>query len=499
LSYRPATFQFPVAKEFFNPEPTSKAFRPALPIELSTRAKTFLIRIVCCRKVVGQALRLPIALQKSSHHSRFQCFIVHMNRLLILHVLCALIAAMAHAATNFDVAAKATNELAVDLHRQLATGDENLCLSPYSIESALAMTYAGADGETRTEMARVLHFPTNDGGVFASFFTLQRSLHEMSAKTTELVKQSKKFGGPSEPITLHIANRLFAQKRYQFREAFLSLVKQNFGGAFEPVDFIADPATATQGINKWVADRTHERIRDLIPPKALDKTTRLVLANALYLKAPWASEFSQNATQPEPFFVHGGAPVDVPMMRKRDEHFGYTRSEGFTVVSLPYAGNDLQFLVLLSDEVNGLRALESKLSADMLASCAKLQKRDVDLHLPKFKLEPPTMTLADKFEALGMKTAFDKPQGSANFDKMAPRKPNDYLYISEIFHKTFIAVDEKGTEAAAATAVAMMAGTALRSPPPPPIEVKVDRPFVYAIQHVPSGVCLFLGRVTDPR
>jgi serine protease inhibitor len=121
------------------------------------------------------------------------------------------------------------------------------------------------------------------------------------------------------------------------------------------------------------------------------------------------------------------------------------------------------------------------------------------LYLPKFKLEPPTITLAKQFEALGMKTAFDQPKGSANFDRMAPRKPDDYLYISQIFHKTFIAVDEKGTEAAAATAVAMLAGTALRSPPPPPIEVKVDRPFVYAIQNVPSGVCLFLGRVTDPR
>ena len=418
---------------------------------------------------------------------------------MILLVVGALTAAIAQGATNFDLAAKATNELAVDLNRQLATGDGNLCLSPYSIQSALAMTYAGADGETRTEMARVLHFPTNDGGVPASFFALQRSLQEMSAKTAELVKQSKKIGGPSEPITLHIANRLFAQNGYKFREAFLSLVKQNFGGAFEPVDFIADPAAATQRINKWVADQTRDRIRDLIPGGALDKTTRLVLANALYLKAPWASEFSQNATQPEPFFVHGGAPVDVPMMRKTDKHFGYARHEGFTVVSLPYAGDDLQFVVLLPDEIDGLRKLESKLTADVLAGCAKLEKRDVDLHLPKFKLEPPTITLAEKFEALGMKTAFDKPQGSANFDKIAPRTPKDYLYISQIFHKTFIAVDEKGTEAAAATAVAMMAGTAFRSPPPPPIEVKIDRPFIYAIQHVPSGVCLFLGRVTDPR
>jgi serpin B len=419
-----------------------------------------------------------------------------MKRLLISYAFGALLLTMAHGATSFALAAKATNELGVDLHRQLATADGNLCISPYSIDSALAMTFAGADGETRSEMARVLHFP-NGGDVPASFSALQQSLEQMSAKTAEVVRESKKFGGPSEPITLNIANRLFAQKGYHFREAFLSLVKQNFGGAFEPLDFVANPAAATQRINKWVSDQTRDRIRDLIPSGALDNTTRLVLANALYLKAPWANEFSQNATQTEPFFVRG-SPVNVPMMRKTAK-FGYARREGFTVVSLPYAGNDLQFVVLLPDDINGLGAFQSKLSADVLAGCAKLEKRDVDLHLPKFKLEPPTITLAKQFEALGMKTAFNQPKGSANFDKIAPRTPDDYLYISQIFHKTFIAVDEKGTEAAAATAVAMLAGSALRSPPPPPIEVKVDRPFVYAIQHVPSGVCLFLGRVTDPR
>jgi serpin B len=187
------------------------------------------------------------------------------------------------------------------------------------------------------------------------------------------------------------------------------------------------------------------------------------------------------------------------MMRKTDKNLGYARHEGFTVVTLPYAGNELQFVVVLPDDIKGLRGIESKLSADVVASCAKVEKRDIDLYLPKFKLEPPTITLAKQFEALGMKTAFDQPKRSANFDKIAPRTPDDYLYISQIFHKTFIAVDEKGTEAAAATAAAMLAGSALHSPPPPPIEVKVDRPFVYAIQHVPSGVCLFLGRVSDPR
>jgi serpin B len=422
---------------------------------------------------------------------------LRMKIFLMVHVFGAFVISLLQGATTADLAANATNDLAVDLHRQLATGEDNLCISPYSIDSALAMTFAGADGETRDQMARVLHFP-NSVEVAGSFSALQHSLEQMSVKTAELVKQSKKFGGPSEPIALNIANRLFAQKSYHFLEAFLSLMKQNFAGGFEPIDFVADPAAATQRINGWVAEQTRNRIRDLIPGGALDKTTRLVLANALYLKAPWASEFSRNATQSEPFFVHS-APVNVPMMRKTSKSFGYARHEGFTVVTVPYAGNDLQFVVLLPDDINGLRALESKLSADVLAGCAKLGKRDVDLHLPKFKLEPPTITLARQFEALGMKTAFDQPKGSANFDRMAPRTPDDYLYISQIFHKTFIAVDEKGTEAAAATAVAMMASSAFMSPPPPPIEVKVDRPFVYAIQHVPSGVCLFLGRVTDPR
>ena len=411
----------------------------------------------------------------------------------------ALIAAMADGTTNFESAAKATNELALELQRQLATGAENLCVSPYSIESALAMTFAGADGETQTEMAHVLHFPSDASAVPASFASLQHSLEEMTAKTAELVKESKRFGGPSEPITLAIANRLFAQKGYDFRESFLTLVKQNYGAAFEPLDFVTDASRATQHINHWVADQTRDRIRDLIPANALNKMTRLVLANALYLKAPWADSFSEKATQREPFHVRGGAPVDVPTMNK-EAPFGFAKREGFIAVSLPYVGNDLQFLVLLPDDVNGLRSLESTLTASMLAECAKLETREeIDLHLPKFKFEPPTIALAEKLQALGMKSAFDVPRGSANFDGIAPRKPNDYLYISNVFHKTFIAVDEKGTEAAAATAVVMMRATAMAGPKPKPIEVKVDRPFVYAIQHVPSGVCLFLGRVTDPR
>jgi serpin B len=413
-------------------------------------------------------------------------------------IICALSIRLANAA-DFDLAAKATNDLGIDLHRKLATGDDNLCLSPYSIQSALGMTFAGADGDTRTEMARVLHFPSDGDAIHASFAALYGSLEEMAKKTATVAEHSKKIGGPSEPITLAIANRLFAQNGYDFRNAFRDLVKKFYGAPFEPLDFKKNPERERQYINKWVADQTRDRIRDLIPVNGVDATTRLVLANAIYLKAPWANEFSDAFTKAKPFHVHGGATVDVPTMNNV-KRFGYAKQNGFAAVALPYSGNELQFLVLLPDDVKGLRELESKLTTEMLTQCAKLEtKRDVDLSLPKFKFEPPTIPLSDKLKALGMKTAFDEPKGSANFERIAPRKPSDYLAISEVFHKTFIAVDEKGTEAAAATAVAMMAMARMQSPPPPPIEVKVDRPFLYAIQHVPSGACLFIGRVTDPR
>jgi len=388
---------------------------------------------------------------------------------------------------DFDSAASATNQLAVDLHRRLATADTNLCLSPYSIQSALAMTFAGAEGATRKEMERVLHFTGGDQKTHASFAALHRALQELGKNT----------GGAREPITIAIANRLFAQTGYDFRASFRELAQKFYGAPFEQLDFEKNPERERHRINKWVAAETRERIRDLIPPDGVNEATRLILANAIYLKAPWAEPFSDAATKVAPFHVRGGAVVDVPTMRKV-ESFGYRQADDFIAVTLPYEGNELQFVVLLPDQPNDLRRLESKLTAETLAQCAKLERRDVDLSLPKFRLEPPTIALAEALKTLGMKSAFDQPRGSANFDRIAPRKPNDYLYLSNVFHKTFIAVDEKGTEAAAATAAVVMRATAMRQTTPP-IEVKVDRPFLYAIQHVPSGACLFLGRVTDPR
>lgn len=417
-----------------------------------------------------------------------------LGRFIVLSILCATVSMAADSGTG----ATAINQIGVDLYRKLATGDENLCLSPYSIENALAMTFAGAEGKTREEMARVLHFPATDGTLHVSFGALQRQLREMSDKSAKEVADSGALGGPKEPISLLIANRLFAQKGYDFRESFFALLKESYGAPLELVDFAKNAPGATQQINAWVLEQTRQRIRDLIPRDALKANTRLVLANAIYLKAPWAKAFSADATKPEPFHVRGGETVNVPTMRGHGRYCGYAKRDGFTAVTIPYVGSDLQFVVLLPDDVKGFQAFEKKVTSAMLAECAKLQDRELDLHLPKFKFEPPTLNLGATLQALGMKTAFDLPPGSANFDRMAPRKPNDYLCISEVFHKTFIAVDEKGTEAAAATAVAMASTTSMRNPTTP-LEVKIDRPFLYAIQHVPSGTCLFIGRVTDPR
>lgn len=395
------------------------------------------------------------------------------------------------------VAAGAVNALGLDLYHAQVQGDANLLLSPYSIQTALAMTYAGADGDTRAEMQRVLHFPTDDNALHESFSALAQELAKTAKKTVELVKDSKKYGGPNTPIEFNLANRLFAQRGYDFRPAFLDLVKEHHGAGLEQMDFKTDPEGSRKTINQWVEKQTNDKIRDLIPAGAVKADTRLALVNALYLRAPWADEFSAAATTKEKFLVHGTEAAEVPMMQSGKD-CGYAKRHGFQIVTRPYAGGELQFVIVLPDAPTGLASVEKQLTPKFIEECAHLPSQKVILHLPKFRLEPPTIQLGENLKNLGMKTAFDEPKGSANFDRMAPRKPNDYLYISAVLHKTFLALDEKGTEAAAATAVVMMAGSALIKQPPP-VEVRVDHPFVFMIQHVPSGACVFIGRVTDPR
>jgi len=446
-----------------------------------------------------------------------------MKRALLCFVLLFPLFAGAAPVDTGDVVS-AINALGLDLYR-IQPGDGNLLLSPYSIQDALAMTYAGAAGDTRAEMQRVLHYPADDTALHGGFAELAKELAQIQQDSAHIVAEFKPAAPanpttpvdpnqpvpeteegppgrhPSTPVELHVANRLFVQNGYPLRAPFLALVKDDYGAEPEPLDFAHASEQARLTINGWVEDQTKKKISDLIPPATDLSDTRLALANAIYLHAGWDEPFDKDWTKPAEFFVHGTESVTVPTMSNEEHDYGYLHRDGFTAVSLRYVGAGIQFLILLPDAHDGLPALEHKLTPELLAECAALPPSFVDLYLPKFKLEPPSMALGGQLQQLGLKTAFDNPKRSANFDRMAPRKPDDYLAISDVFHKAFLSLDEDGTEAAAATVVVMMeAAMAMQDENrPQPVEVHVDHPFIFAIQHVPSGECLFLGRVTDPR
>lgn len=394
------------------------------------------------------------------------------------------------------IAADAINALGIDLLRKSGPAEANALLSPYSIQSALAMTFAGAEGDTRSEMARTLHYPGDDAGLHRSFAALRRALEGAERAAALRAGHVIRWGNTNDPLTVTVANRLFGQSGYAFREPFLALVKRDYAAPLETLDFKKDPLKATKQINEWVEDQTRRRIRNLIPPGELDALTRLVLVNAIYLKAPWANEFSEAATKPQPFYVGGRAAVSVPTMMRRGR-LCYSKQDGFSAIAVPYLGGQIHFLILLPDKVNGIKELESKVTANLLPEYANVATEEIVLYLPKFRLEPTVLRLSAALKDLGMRRAFDHPPGSANFDGIALRQAHEYLCIAEAFHKTFLNLDEKGTEAAAATAVVMVGRGMIKTSKP--IEVRVDRPFLFAIQHQASGACLFLGRVTDPR
>lgn len=395
-----------------------------------------------------------------------------------------------------NASTNAINTLGLELLALTGKPHENALLSPYSIQCALAMAYAGADGVTKAEMAKALHYDSDEAELHGAFATLQESLEDMTKESARVAGRMQQYAR-YDPITTAVANRLFGQQGYDFRDDFLSLVKENYRAPFQALDFFRDPVGATRTINHWVKEETQERIQDLLPEGALNQLTALVLVNAIYLKAPWNHPFEVESTMRRPFHLTTGKNVKVPTMVTQ-ERFGYAKRPGMTVLAMPYANEDLQCAIFLPDTNTGLLDLERRLNSEVLAESRRLQKHEVTLYLPKFKIEPPLFRLGVMLRRLGMKTAFDEPRGSANFERIAPRRVDQYLCISDIFHKTFFHLDENGTEAAAATALSMMLGCA-QLEEPKPIEVHVDHPFVFAIQHVPSGASLFIGRLADPR
>jgi serpin B len=381
-------------------------------------------------------------------------------------------------------AARSVNAFGADLYRRLAAGSEaNLVVSPASILMALAMTRAGAVGTTADEMDRVLHV----GEAGADPTAIHPALNALAA---QLESRSGTFpvGADRFDVQLAIANSLWGQQGLTWAPAFLDLLAAEYGAGMFLVDYLADPEGAREAINEWVADATEGRIPELLDPGTVTPEFRLSLVNAVYLKAPWQEPFVEDATTPGEFTRADGSMVEVPFMRASRD-LSYARGAGWQAVELPYVGGSLA-MVLLVPDAGALTDVEAALAEGVLdAVTSSYTTRQVQLALPRFDLETK-FDLSRVLGELGMTTAFDPT--AADFSGMTA---DERLFIGVVVHQANITVDERGTEAAAATAVGMAATAA---PVEPPVELTIDRPFVYAVRDVPTGAVLFLGRVGDP-
>jgi serpin B len=370
--------------------------------------------------------------------------------------------------------AEGNNAFAVDLYGQLRKQDGNLFFSPESISTAFAMAYAGARGTTSVQMANTLHFALPPD-----------SLHPaMGALLTNL-------NAAHPGYQLHVADALWAEKDYKFLDEYLKLTSNDYGAGFNRVDFKTAPESVRQTINQWVEQKTENKIKDLIPPRAISPATRLVLTNAIYFKGDWETKFDKAQTQDEDFHLSAAQNVKAPLMHSSAK-FGYFKGDTFQALNIPYKSGELSMVVLLPNDVAGLPALEKSMTA------ANVNQWLSQLHvgpkvivtLPKFKMTDQ-LELSNALGALGMAQAFQP--GTADFSGMTGRRD---FWISSAIHKAFIDVNEEGTEAAAATAIVMRSMAMAREQPP--VIFRADHPFLFLIRDNRSGSILFMGRVTDP-
>jgi serpin B len=373
-------------------------------------------------------------------------------------------------------AGAALNAFGLDLYRAVADGKTNAVLSPASIALALGMARAGAVGATATEMDAVMHDLASEA--HATW------LNALEAALSERSGTFKDASGQDLPVALRIANAPFAQQGMPLQQAYLDSLASRYGAGLRLVDYRNETERARSLINTWVADQTEDRIPELLAAGVLTPATRLALVNAIYLKAPWATAFPAEATESGLFSRADGSTVQVPLMATTAA-LRYAAGTGWRAVEIPYVGGSLAMTIIVPEDLAGF---EETLSPAGLAGITdSLEEAQVSLTLPRFGIETRA-ELADVLAALGMPSAFDD---RADFSGITTA---ERLEISDVVHQANIDVDEKGTEAAAATAVVMRATAA----PAEPVTMRVDRPFLFAVRDVPTGAILFLGRVGDP-
>lgn len=363
----------------------------------------------------------------------------------------------------------ANNMLAIDLYMDISSDDGNVFFSPYSIQSALAMTYEGAKGETAQEMQEVLNLPEND--------TARRT---GSAGIYHLINDEKK------EYQLSTANALWLQEGFLLDTDYTDTIHRYYGGKVTNLDFGGATEESRQTINSWVKDQTNEKIKDLIPQGLLGVDTRLVLTNAIYFKGTWVKEFDPKDTKDEVFTRSSGETVTAEMMRLTGDEvkFPFAETKDAQILELPYDGGDLSMILILPKK-GGFEKVQDSLSIDAIESWKdSLSEKKVNVYLPKFKFETKYM-MKENLVDLGMKRAFTN---DADFTGMSN---GENLFIEEVIHQAYVAVDEEGTEAAAATGIVMTKG------PIVPI-FRADRPFIFLIQQKKTGNILFMGRVDDP-
>ena len=373
---------------------------------------------------------------------------------------------------------RGNNDFAFDLYR-VEGGEDNLIFSPYSISLAFSMAYAGAREETQAQMAETLHFLPQDEQ-HPAFNVLERGISDPDEAKGE---------GSGTPFRLNVANAAWGKRGYHFEKAYLQTLSAHYGSGLRAADF-EQPEKAAGEINRWVSENTEGRIEDLVPPDFIDPVlTRLILTNAVYFKASWLYAFEKPNTGDGPFTLADGGEVDVPMMRQTEE-FPYTEREGYQAIQLPYEGERADMLVILPQEA-GLGSIENRFDAGFLERVRRdLKPRVVELTMPRFDFRTD-LDLKERLRSMGMKIPFEDE--AADFSGITQE---ERLYISDALHKATVTVDEKGTEAAAATAVIMQATSA---GPIAQAKMTLDHPFVFAVVERETGTVLFLGHVTNPQ